>query len=491
MLMRVLRRNHAGLSGSGGAAMVAAAVLILATSSLFSPSRAATLVFPDPFYRLDRLAWFPEPQCNAELSGKIYVGDAEEMKAKLEAFWKHPAVESGRNRDDSGISRLTLCLDSPGGDLPEAIRIGELFRGWNTVVPAHASCASACAVIFMHALDGFSPFNWPTYVDTSRRYLHVTATLGFHAPDLLLPKDGPETMSRQDAVRLAGEMYRRALASIRSVVVGSNAERDSIARARNSDDKSTTKSFVGYGHFARARFPTELLLAMLTTPHEDMYTITTIEEALNWGIDIFGLPPPRALTGNMLLMACYNHLHIRCQQGTLNWQCPFESDRFESGHDTSQASRAGDWYKTAWEEDRTSLRRLWPRGEQKGSSPSTTVHLFRLQQTSVDEKSKKRVPADPALCAVEAAWNGPRLVSLEIQTMNGNAQESIQAKYAMTAERVKYLLSPGRSESGNNPDQLRPWRMLPTGTKLKELAGPNPWGWLGEGGNFFDKAPGW
>jgi hypothetical protein len=70
---------------------------------------------------------------NIYLSGEIEAGD--------DKTFAHIA----------GDERLLVHLSSPGGNLHEAMRIGELIRSkaYATVVPANAECRSACAFIWV------------------------------------------------------------------------------------------------------------------------------------------------------------------------------------------------------------------------------------------------------------------------------------------------------------------------------------------------------
>ena len=68
-----------------------------------------------------------------------------------------------------------MCLDSPGGDLNEGLKIAKYVSEYftSTVVGSGSRCESACAVIF---LSSESPS------------LHVNGAIGLHAPKLILPE---------------------------------------------------------------------------------------------------------------------------------------------------------------------------------------------------------------------------------------------------------------------------------------------------------------
>ena len=61
------------------------------------------------------------------------------------------AVDLARYQQDHPVT--TLVLRSPGGDLQTALLLGDMVRAWGTVtaVPAGATCASACAVVWRSA----------------------------------------------------------------------------------------------------------------------------------------------------------------------------------------------------------------------------------------------------------------------------------------------------------------------------------------------------
>ncbi len=86
-----------------------------------------------------------------QLKGEIKSGDAEEFERLIE-----------------GQSKLTLVLDSPGGLVREALRIGATIRLRNfaTMVTADSECYSACGLVWLAS---------------ERRYMAETSQIGFHA----------------------------------------------------------------------------------------------------------------------------------------------------------------------------------------------------------------------------------------------------------------------------------------------------------------------
>lgn len=107
--------------------------------------------------------------CEVTLTGVIAAGDAEIIRPLLYRQYEISLTDEGRYGD-------TLCLDSPGGNLNEALQIANYVHDFyvDIVVPPGARCESACAIIF---------FSSQTF---SRVY--PTSRIGLHAPELQLPE---------------------------------------------------------------------------------------------------------------------------------------------------------------------------------------------------------------------------------------------------------------------------------------------------------------
>ncbi|WP_370157751.1 hypothetical protein [Bradyrhizobium yuanmingense] len=86
-----------------------------------------------------------------ELSGDIEKGDADLFAERT-----------------TKVSKAVVALRSDGGSLIAGIGMGELVRskGFATLVPANARCASACALVWLGG---------------TRRYMSPEARIGFHA----------------------------------------------------------------------------------------------------------------------------------------------------------------------------------------------------------------------------------------------------------------------------------------------------------------------
>ena len=129
----------------------------LAVMMFGAPAHAGTLAPSD------------DPRCDYEFTGAIESGDLE----KFEPLGGGPSEWP------------TICLDSPGGKLTEALEIFQRIWEANiaTAVLPGKKCLSACAIIFLGG--SFSTGTDVTYhLD---RTLWAGGELGFHSPSLGLP----------------------------------------------------------------------------------------------------------------------------------------------------------------------------------------------------------------------------------------------------------------------------------------------------------------
>lgn len=194
-------------------------------------------------------------RCRVLMSGKIDVGDAEKFAAYQDSV-----------QSSGDWSRNSLCLDSPGGSLGDALRIIDLWDG-PTRIPENAECASSCALIFMAGSRHQSAIGG-SLVDRS---MHVTARLGFHAPDLIIPAQ----QYTEVAVKSA---YALSLATIAEIM-----RRNTSLQMAHS-----------------------LLVEMLDTPPDQMLYVDTIDKTTRWGIEIFGVAQQTDLQPFMAMNACLN-----------------------------------------------------------------------------------------------------------------------------------------------------------------------------------------
>ncbi|MDP1955940.1 MAG: hypothetical protein Q8K71_15830 [Polaromonas sp.] len=133
------------------------------------------------------------------IQGTIQPGDY----AKLIAFVRHP--------DNYGRFARTVFLDSPGGDLVEAVKIAHLLEKSHaaTHVVREARCYSACFILWMSGVS---------------RNVSAGATLGVHRINV---KVGGETMDpaseRFASIARRVENYMAALGTPRTILDKMNA----------------------------------------------------------------------------------------------------------------------------------------------------------------------------------------------------------------------------------------------------------------------------
>lgn len=191
--------------------------------------------------------------CSASLTGTIEPGDAAKIQsyvAEMEPFFD-PGSNAPEHFEGYNGDGLTLCISGPGGSYQEALKIiAVLAEGhvW-TVLPRGSECLSACAVAFMGGL----------YADESgrspARTLMAGANLGFHAPSITL--SGTSDMPPA----LVEAAYKTALNDLQGIV---------------------TTLLVNVESSYEASMRPSLLAAMLGTPPDDMFHVTTIDEIGRW-----------------------------------------------------------------------------------------------------------------------------------------------------------------------------------------------------------------
>jgi ATP-dependent protease ClpP protease subunit len=151
---------------------------------------------------------------------------------------------------ESTEKRFTLVLESPGGRLSEAIKIMDFLESLSqdegSLVPADATCFSACAFIFMSGGD--SP---------SVRKIHYTARLGFHAPWV----SGLETQATTFTFSDLSHAYQQ----------GQQVVRRLLANKMMSND---------------------LITELLSKGPDELYLIDTVKKAVDYGIGVTGYFDP-------------------------------------------------------------------------------------------------------------------------------------------------------------------------------------------------------
>lgn len=203
--------------------------------------------------------------CVVRLSGQIESGDAEKLtEVMISLFGKDEYSDTRRWRAPDNMARL--CLDSPGGSLPEAVRILDTMRGTlGTAIARGSSCLSACSIVFMGGTV-------ETEGDAGRwvsRKLHAGGKLGFHAPALVAP-------NRNYSAEEVNAAFKIAVRSIGVVL-----ERSALLQLSDS-----------------------LVAEMLKTPPESFFYIDTVGKAARWRIPVVGSVRPAELNQLAISNAC-------------------------------------------------------------------------------------------------------------------------------------------------------------------------------------------
>ncbi|MEW4456637.1 hypothetical protein AB1K42_01010 [Roseibium algicola] len=113
------------------------------------------------------------------IDGQIQKGDLDHLKALVERSGFSDCLSPGYCPYNNVIS-----LNSPGGNLREALEIGKYIAEQNfiTLLPENAVCESACSLVFLAGYTRYEGFFFP------RRFAHETARLGIHQPYIQLPE---------------------------------------------------------------------------------------------------------------------------------------------------------------------------------------------------------------------------------------------------------------------------------------------------------------
>lgn len=135
------------------------------------------------------------------LRGPIIPGDLDRLRDAV--LRPHPA---------SGKRTSGLYVDSPGGDVAEALRLGELIRGvgLSVFVMPKGLCASACFFLYLNGVTRFAQ-GWNPRSDSN------SGNVGLHRPYLRSPQNSPDTLDAQSNIMqkvaryLEGKMVPRRL----------------------------------------------------------------------------------------------------------------------------------------------------------------------------------------------------------------------------------------------------------------------------------------
>ena len=119
------------------------------------------------------------------LTGIIANGDTQRLASML---MQHPDIGS-------------INLDSDGGDVLEAIRMGELIRAYriHTTIQARSICASACFFLWFNGATRMVVKNWMGYEGEGK--------VGLHRPYFSNTDNTDESLENQRAIILYSRTY--------------------------------------------------------------------------------------------------------------------------------------------------------------------------------------------------------------------------------------------------------------------------------------------
>ena len=164
-----------------------------------------------------------------------------------------------------------LVLAGRGGNFDEALQISTLasIYGFITVVGPNSECLSACAIVFM---GGAHKWNAWHHAVIAIRWMHVSATVGFHSPFL-----------SAKGIGFTDENMRK------TYVAGT---RDSASFGRILQHDVLDKSLY-----------TKVLL---NTTADRFITIDTVEDAIRWNVNVFGYQKRDEISDYDRIYGCAN-----------------------------------------------------------------------------------------------------------------------------------------------------------------------------------------
>lgn len=228
--------------------------------------------------------------CVVRLDGEIVYGDYQRLQAIGATAFK--------GSDGESSAADTICLNSPGGNVSEGVRMAEFFyqKGVGTVVDREDECYSICAVMFMMGIAQGGEVNF------INRKLHVEGKLGFHRPYLNIDSD--ELIS----VRALALAHDAAVESVMKIMI--------LANNRVPWSNSTMMR-------------PDLVQQMLNHIGEDLFYIDTVEKAGRFEIEIVGMAQERELTEEQAYYACENSFHW--QVGLMDTPADYDKLRKDLG----------------------------------------------------------------------------------------------------------------------------------------------------------------
>ncbi|ASP18971.1 hypothetical protein ANTHELSMS3_00246 [Antarctobacter heliothermus] len=200
-----------------------------------------------------------DAECTYKFTGQVAPGDTRKIAA-LNTY---------------GSAGASLCLDSPGGSLPEGIKMfNEIWNSqMHTRVVAGDTCESACAIAWL----GGGVQEGTLAIRFASRSIEPGGVLGFHAPRLDLPVG--TTYPAEDVEKA----FRIALKSA-----------EDYFRIKQTTDDSVD----ALNDFLYAR--------ILETPGDSMFRIQSLAEALMANVEVTAVKAPETLRKANLIYLCEN-----------------------------------------------------------------------------------------------------------------------------------------------------------------------------------------
>jgi PAN domain len=482
-MLLTCRRASARGNAAPGCIIGAAAAFFALVLFVPAPARAAKFeVLEDNNARRNNIdAVDFEPVCNVRMKGQIVAGDVDRMKKVNEYFIQEAAgAETAAEPGKRG-----LCLNSPGGDLDAALKLLDETRGWTTIIEDGASCVSACALVFM--AGGRHDDKRGRKAKTAGRHLHIGGKLGFHAPDIVPSEDAASKSYSADELR---QKYALALKTVRSVVFHDRfeeTEAPGLPPHKNEVGEIIESSLVGRA-INDDILTEDLLLIWLTTPPERVYYLTTMQEALHWGIELFGLPQPKHYSKEMLTIACVNTASLRCLG---------EDGRPDPGNCLGRRRAVIDGRGDVdWASVEKRLVDQFGGLHAQNLTPAGTTQQLRVVSFQIGDRKRPRRDFDElkwrSACEVRMIELDGKVKSLEVATFNGRGStdlldaklsDPVDADFVRNALFDKTYFTAGFLRAA----QTRTWKMVPQKTKLADMA--QLWGALEGQGDAFKLLP--
>jgi uncharacterized protein YecT (DUF1311 family) len=229
--------------------------------------------------------------CEIRMVGPIAPGDLSKLKSMLPDGY------------EPGKAGPTMCLNSPGGDFVEGLKIAEFIaEGISTNLQPGAICGSACSWIFMAGT------NWSTGGSDLSRSMHATSRLVFHAPYI----DPSAT----------------------SLNIGTNVTSDELIKAAITAYNQATAE-IGRGVLSLAKrhttagspvplIETSLLAEALVKTGKERLEIDTSDKAIRWNINVWGIQNLVPRNKDDVVSVCRNALAHANQ--FWDWDFLFQTD---------------------------------------------------------------------------------------------------------------------------------------------------------------------